>query len=93
MTMTTIKLKEFGAILTGRDFGKSTLKALTEKFRAPVELDFEGVFSMGSSFGDEVIPTLANAQGGHIKVLNANNVVRTCIETVAEETKIKVTLE
>jgi hypothetical protein len=93
MTMTTIKLKEFGAILTGRDFGKSTLKVLTEKFRAPVELDFEGVFSMGSSFGDEVIPTLANAPGGHIKVLNANNVVRTCIETIVEETKIKVTLE
>lgn len=91
--MTTIKLKEFGAILTGRDFGKSTYRTLTEKHKPPFELDLEGVFSMGSSFGDEVIPPMARLQGNQITILNASKVVRACICAIVEETKIKVTLE
>ena len=91
--MTTIKLKEFGAILTGRDFGKSALKTLTEKYKPPLELDLEGVFSMGSSFGDEVIPPLARLQENELRILNASKMVRTCIDAIVEETKIKVSFE
>ena len=91
--MTTIKLKEFGAVLTGRDFGKSTLKTLLDKHTPPFELDLEGVFSMGSSFGDEIIPPIARLQDNHLRVLNAGNIVRTCIDAIVEETKIKVAFE
>ena len=87
--MTRIKLKEFGAILTGREFGKTVLRALLEKYRPPFEFDFEDVFSMGSSFGDEVLPPVAKLQGNELLIINASKTVKVCIEDIRVETNIK----
>ena len=89
--MTIIKLKEYGGILTGREFGKTVLTALLEKHRPPFELDFEGVFSMGSSFGDEVLPPMAKLQGNELQIINASKTVKACIEDIRIETNIKFT--
>ncbi|MBU2573778.1 MAG: DUF4325 domain-containing protein [Elusimicrobia bacterium] len=89
--MTTIKLKEYGAILTGREFGQTVLKALIGKHQPPFELDFEGVFSMGSSFGDEVLPPIAKLQGNELQVINASKTVQACIEDIRVETNIEFT--
>ena len=86
--MTKIKLNTHGTVLTGREYGKSVLKMLLEKYPSPVELDFEGVFSMGSSFGDEVVVPLAKRQGDEMVVLNASKTVKACIEDIRVETRI-----
>lgn len=91
--MTQIKLKEYGAILTGREFGKTVFKTLLEKHRLPFVLDFDGVFSMGSSFGDEVLPPIAKSQKNELRILNASKTVRSCIDTIREETQIQFIFE
>ena len=87
--MTTIKMKTYGAILTGREFGQTVLNTLLEKHRPPFELDFEGVFSMGSSFGDEVLPPIAKLQGNELQIINASKTVKACIEDIRAETNIR----
>ncbi len=91
--MATIKLKEYGAILTGREFGKTVFKTLVEKYKPPFELDFEGVFSMGSSFGDEVLPPIARLQENELRVLNTSKTVKTCIVAIREGTGIRFTFD
>jgi hypothetical protein len=91
--MKSVKLKEYGAVLTGREFGAEVWKQLSATLNLPAKLDFEGVEAMGSSFGDEVIPPLAKAQGNKISLINANDEVRTTIEDVAHDAGIVVTFE
>lgn len=91
--MTTIKLKEYGAILTGREFGKTVCRAIIEKHQPPLTLDFAGVFSMGSSFGDEVLPPIAKMQGDELKILNASKTLRSCIDAIMEETNLRFVLD
>jgi hypothetical protein len=86
--MTIIKLKDYGAILTGREFGQTTFKSLLEKYRPPLALDFEGVLSMGSSFGDEVLPAIARLQGNKLQIINASKTVKACIADIKTETNI-----
>lgn len=90
--MTILKLNRFGPTLTGREFGKSSYEELKkEPHELPVVLDFSGVASLGSSFADEVVPPLAEKQGNQITVLNANDVVRSCLRDVRDDTGIKIT--
>lgn len=88
--MNTIKMIEFGPILTGRDFGQKTMKELAAKIQHPVTLDFSGTISMGSSFGDEIIPPIAKQQGGEITVINANPAVQSCLQLIADGNGIKI---
>lgn len=91
--MTIIKLKEYGSVLTGREFGKTTLKALLEKYKQPFVFDFEGVFSMGSSFGDEVLLPVAKLQDNEVTVLNVSKTVKVCLGAISEENNIKFTFD
>ena len=86
--MTIIKLKDYGAILTGREFGKTVFKALIDKYKLPFEFDFEGVISMGSSFGDEVLQPTAKLQGDTVQIVNASKTVKACIDDIKTETNI-----
>jgi hypothetical protein len=91
--MKIYKLNQFGSTLTGREFGKTSYKQMSEENPTlPVVLDFGGVASLGSSYADEVVPYFAHQQANKITILNANDVVRSCLRDVRDETGIKITL-
>ena len=85
-----IKLKKYGSILTGRPFGQKVMEELEPLLEYPVVLDFEGAISMGSSFGDEVVSKIAQRQSGEIEVMNANKVIWSCLDRLAEDHGIRV---
>lgn len=62
-----IELKKFGTILTSRPAGREaalTIKAyLKPKDKEKIELDFEGVLSIGPSWLDEVLSSLRKEYG------------------------------
>lgn len=84
-------MRKYGTILTGRDFGKQIMEELALKLEYPVELDFREVISLGSSFGDEVIPVIAHKQNGQLTVIGPNKAVWNCLSQIAEEHKIQIT--
>ena len=83
-------MSKYGTILTGREFGKQAMTELQSSLEHPVELDFSGVTSLGSSFGDEVIPVIAQKQNGLLTVINLNKAVWDCLLQIADEYKIKI---
>jgi hypothetical protein len=88
--MKTIKLKQYGAVLTGREFGAEVWSQISKGLSEIHSLDFSGVESMGSSFGDEVIPKLAKHQGNSVVAINVNEDLRGVIEDVASDAGIQV---
>lgn len=62
-----IKLKSFGDILTSRPAGREAALALKAYQKPPagekIELDFEGVLSVGPSWLDEVLRELRGEYG------------------------------
>ena len=88
--MNTIKLSEYGAVLTGRQFGADVMQALLKTLTFPVALDFSGVESLGSSFGDEIVPVIAGKQGNQIMVLNANSEVKATLKDIAFDSRIEI---
>jgi len=88
--MTFYSLKEFGSILTGREYGKTVYQSIQPKLVSPIGLDFGGVETMGSSFGDEVVVPIAQSQNGQICVRNANSVVSACLMDIADENKLTI---
>ena len=85
-----IKMKEYGSVLTGREFGKTVFTELRPKLVPPVILDFSEVASLGSSFGDEVVPAIARLQGDAVQIVNANHVVKEILKDVAEDGGIEL---
>ncbi len=85
-----IKLNQYGSVLTGREFGAEVWSQISKDLINRLELDFDGVESMGSSFGDEVIPQLAKKQEGPVIVLNVNEDLKSIIEDVASDAEIEV---
>jgi hypothetical protein len=85
-----IDMSTYGTILTGRDFGKQAMAELFPSLESPVELDFTFVTSLGSSFGDEVVPGIAKAQNNKLVVINPNKAVWDCLLQIAEEYKITI---
>ena len=88
--MNTVNLVRYGAVLTGREFGKDVFLSLKREFKFPLVLDFTGVEAMGSSFGDEVVPKVATEQGNTIKVSNANEDVRATLKDIEFDSGIKI---
>jgi len=89
--MNTIDMNKYGTILTGRDFGKQVMEEICSTLQHPVELDFREVISLGSSFGDEVVPVIAQKQNNQLTVLGPNKAVWDCLLQIAEEYKIQIT--
>lgn len=90
--MSVVMLKKFGMNLSGRPLGISTFPIIVSQHEAPFELDFSEVFSIGSSFADEVVAKLAELNGGEIKIINSSNVVNKCLKDVAKEKGFKLIL-
>jgi len=88
--MSIIKLKEFGLNLSGRPQGIQAFNIIIGKYDEPFELDFEKVFSIGSSFADEVVAKLAKKNGGSIIVYNSLRVVNKCLDGVAKDKGFKL---
>ncbi|MCK4789216.1 MAG: DUF4325 domain-containing protein [Desulfobacteraceae bacterium] len=89
--MNTLNMSKYGTILTGRDFGKQVIEELSSTLEYPVELDFRGVISLGSSFGDEVVPIIAQQQDNQLTVIGPNKAIWACLVQIAEEYKIQIT--
>ncbi len=90
---TVIKLNKYGSVLTGREFGTDVSIEILKEAKPPVSVDFQGVESMGSSFGDEVIPPLASKQGGIIMVKNANDTIWASLRDIAKDAGIEIKKE
>ena len=89
--MKNIELKKYGTVLTGRPFGVQAfaeLKGMLDK--DAIQLDFSGVLSLGSSFGEEVIVPIAKNQNNEIKIKGANSPVKDCVLLIASDFNIKV---
>lgn len=87
------KMIDFGKNLTGRPYGKRVYEEMRPSLKGTVTLNFQGVFSLGSSFGDEVVPPLAFQQGKKIVVKNANKSIKNILKDVANDAKIQIVFE
>ncbi len=89
---TTIAMAQFGRTLTDRPYGKRAAETILRDYTFPVTLDFKGVISLGSSFGDEIATAIGPKQEGRIPVLNINGAIRACLEKVATDTNVELVL-
>ncbi len=84
-------MNQFGATLTDREDGKKAFLEISQKYAFPIILDFQGVISLGSSFGDEVILKIASLQENNITIKNTNDVIKNSIRRIIEDTVITIT--
>ena len=83
--MNKIDMIKFGRTLTDRPYGKQVAGKLVETANFPVSLDFAGVISLGSSFGDEVLSAIKAKQEVPLVILNANDAIKSCLEKVSKD--------
>ncbi len=88
--MSVVDLKKFGLNLSGRPLGIQAFGIIVKNYSAPFELDFSEVFSVGSSFADEVVAKLAAINGGSISIINSNRIINKCLQGVAQEKKFEL---
>ena len=91
--MNTVSMRQFGTTLTDRADGKKAFGEILRATTFPVSLDFSGVVSLGSSFGDEVVVPVAERQGNRLTVVHANNVIKNSIRRSTEDTLIVLSFE
>ena len=85
-------MKKYGVILTDRTLGKRIASQILEQESFPVFLNFQGVLSLGSSFGDEIIGVIQKKQS-IIPIKNANEAIKDCLEKIATDCEIELTFE
>ncbi len=85
---TTVEMAQFGRTLTDREYGKRTADKILGGYQFPITLNFKGVISLGSSFGDEIVAAVGPKQQGTISILNTNGAVRACLEIVASDSNV-----
>lgn len=89
--MTEIKMNKFGISLTGRPFGKDCFEKINrEGISHPIYLNFSGVITLGSSFGEEILVPISQNGKNEIFALNANSAVKDCIQKIVEDFSIKI---
>ena len=91
--MSKVPMNQFGSTLTDRADGKKAFQEISDKYSLPVTLDFLGVVSLGSSFGEEVILKIAPLQDLKITIANTNSVMKNSVRRIVEETEIEVTYD
>lgn len=87
--MSKIEMIKFGRTLTDRPYGQQVAEKIRDSETFPVSLDFSGVMSLGSSFGDEILSIIKTKQET-IEVRNANVAIRACLEKVAQDMQVKI---
>lgn len=71
-----IELKKFGKVLTSRPAGREAflaIRPILDPGADIVEIDFDGVISLGPSWADEFFSALKDAYKGKIKYLQTDN--------------------
>ncbi len=91
--MNTILMRQFGTTLTDRADGKKTFEEIFRTSTFPVALDFSGVVSLGSSFGDEVILKVAERQENKLAILHANHVIQNAVRRSIEDCPVSVSFD
>lgn len=85
-----LKMMKYGRTLTDRADGKRAYKEILSMNEFPTILNFKDVISLGSSFGDETVAKIAIANGGTIKIVNANKAIQACLSNIEEDFNIKI---
>ncbi len=89
--MSEIQMNEFGVILTGRVYGKDCFEKISRSdISGPVTLNFKGVISLGSSFGEEVVVPLSKMTAESITIINANSSIQDCLQKIEMDFKLKL---
>ena len=88
--MSIVKMNQFGKTLTDRADGKKAFGEISMHNEFPIALDFFGVISLGSSFGDEIIPKIAARQGDEIELFNTNVVIQNSIKRTVEDLPVRI---
>ena len=86
----TVEMKQFGATLTGREYGQNVAMKFFTPIKEPPVLNFEGVISMGSSFGDEIFKALKDQGIHHVNVKNYNKAIADCLKEIQSELSIEI---
>ncbi len=87
----TIMMKAYGAVLTGRPFGSQVYDQIKNTLSSEIPIiNFEGVLSLGSSFGEEFLVPLANRYDSRMRIETANNPVKDSINLIAHDFNLKV---
>jgi hypothetical protein len=91
--MCEIQMNEFGVVLTGRAYGKDCFEKMSRSnLLPPFILNFNGVISLGSSFGEEIIVPLSKMTTDFIKIINANSSIQDCIQKIEIDFKLKLVI-
>ena len=74
----TIYLKKFGTLLFSRESGREAFIAVQTQLaditdEEIIEIDFEGVVTFSSSWGDEFLTPLVKKYGNRIFLINTKN--------------------
>ncbi len=89
--MCEIQMNEFGVVLTGRAYGKDCFEKMSRgHLSAPFTLNFNGVISLGSSFGEEIVVPLSKMTTDVIKIINANSSIQDCLQKIEIDFKLKL---
>ena len=88
--MNIVEMVQFGKILTDREDGKKAFRKISQNYQKPILLDFSGVMSLGSSFGDEVVLKLAASQNNLIEASDTNPAIVNCLRRIEEDSDIKI---
>lgn len=89
--MSEINMNEFGMTLTGRPYGKDCAEKLSRRdLKPPFELNFKGVISLGSSFGEEIIVPLANQSPEKLIIKSANGSIKDCLLKIQKDFDLKM---
>lgn len=86
--MNNIEMINFGRTLTDRPYGKQIAQKILANENFPIALDFKGVISLGSSFGDEILSAIAPKQNYMLIAFNANEAIKSCLEKVAKDAAV-----
>lgn len=92
--MSEILLVEFGIVLTGRPYGKDCYEKIGRRnLIAPYVLNFKGVISLGSSFGEEIVVPLSKQTREQLVIIGANPAVKNCLEKIQTDFSLKLAFQ
>lgn len=85
-----LEMIKYGRTLTDRPYGNIVAQKIIQTEQFPIGLDFKGVISLGSSFGDEIISAILSKNQARISIFNANEAIKSCLQKVSSDAAIKL---
>lgn len=85
-----LEMQQYGRTLTDRPYGATIAQKIIQSEQFPVSLDFKGVISLGSSFGDEILSAILSKKQTTLEIYRANEAIKSCLEKVSGDIAIKL---